>query len=118
MQADWMTAAPMSLIAGEPTWTLELINEAELLNFYKSETKRLGHVARAALKERPIRDVTLRKRIDERFDAVRSPKWRDRGAVGELFQDVRFEWGVIRHLYFFSRDGTIDWHAVIESVRE
>ena len=117
MQADWITALRMALIAGEPEWTLELIDEAKLLNFYKSDVKRLGDIARAAVEEQPIRDAMLRKRIDERLDTVRSPKWRGRGPVGEPFQEVRFELAVIKYQYFVSMDRTINWKAVIESVR-
>jgi hypothetical protein len=117
MQADWLTALRMSLIAGDPAWTRELVAEAMLMNFYRAEVKRMDDVARAALEHQPIRDAALRKRIDERFDTVRSPKWKGRGAVGEPFEDVRFELAVVRHRYFISKDGTIDWDAVIESIR-
>ncbi|MGA2499388.1 MAG: hypothetical protein ABSH20_16735 [Tepidisphaeraceae bacterium] len=117
MHAFWLAAVRMTLIAGEPSRAKAMIREAPSLKWHQKEADLLADIAQAAIEAQPIKDRKLLERLDKLFDKVRSPKWRGSSRVFGEPNEQRLELGLIRYRYFTSKDGTIDWKEVIESIR-
>jgi hypothetical protein len=60
--------------------------------------------------------ITQRKRRQP-IKVLNAPKWRGSAKIFDEPNEQRLELGLIRFGYFTSKDGTIDWDAVIESIR-
>lgn len=117
LQAYWLAAARMTLIAGEPERARVVIDQAPSLKWHQKEADLLRDVATVATESQPIEDSKLLARLDKLFDKVRSPRWRGSAMRFDEPNEKRFELGAIRFRYFISRNGMIDWNSVIEGIQ-
>jgi hypothetical protein len=116
-QARWLGAVRMTFVAGKPGRALKLVEEAGSLEWHQKEADLLAVIAREAVVAQPVRNDKLLQRLDRIFDKVRSPRWHGPAKVFNEPDEQRLELGVIRYKYFVSKDRSIDWDAVIESIR-
>lgn len=118
-QAKCLNAVRAVLVAGDAQRAQEIFDLYDTYPVDKQEASLLKDLVEAALKAdgtTPLKESIPLERYDKFFDRVRSPGFKG----GKSFCDpghLRFEIGVIRHRWFFSKDGSIDWQQVIEDIR-
>ncbi len=118
-QAQYLYAVRAVLVAGDAERAAELFESHDVFPYHKQEAFLLQALIASALKadgKTPLKDDKLLDRFDKFFDRIRSPSYTGGKSYCDAGQQ-RFEIGIIRHRWFFSKDGTIDWQQVIEDIR-